>query len=80
MRKFIVLVCAYALQFTPALAAGYACASLSTMQACISCGAAKYGLEAQTAHCRVNWRSGAKVRAWTEKDETRAQRLLKEGR
>jgi hypothetical protein len=76
---FIVLVFAFVLQFVPARAQ-QACATMPTLQACISCGAAKYGLGAQTAHCKANWRPGAKPRRWSEKDEERAQRLIKEGR
>lgn len=37
------------------------CASLPSMSACIKCGAAKYGLEAQTRHCQANWRPGQQV-------------------
>jgi hypothetical protein len=37
------------------------CASLPSMEACIKCGTAKYGLEAQTRHCQSNWRPGQQV-------------------
>lgn len=45
----------------PSAGAATVCASLPTMQACIKCGAAKYGLDAQTRHCQANWRSGRRV-------------------
>jgi hypothetical protein len=43
-----------------------ACATLATLRACISCGAAKYGLENQTAYCRNHWQPGSRVQSFDE--------------
>jgi hypothetical protein len=47
------------------------CASLATMEACIKCGAKKYGYDAQVRHCQANWRPGQKTEHISRKEMIR---------
>jgi hypothetical protein len=72
-RALVALTMLIGLQWTPGPAsAAVACASLATMEACVACGEAKYGHDAQVRHCQANWHPGAKRREWTAKDEAAA--------
>ena len=51
--------------------AGVVCASLPTMEACIKCGAKKYGREAQVRHCEANWRPGRKTEQISHEEAVR---------
>src|SRR5437868_11562269 len=63
---FFILFCAVA-----QANGGVACATLSTLEACIQCGAKKYGLEAQTRHCQSKWRPGQQVEQITRAEGIR---------
>jgi hypothetical protein len=41
-----------------------ACATLPSLEACIECGAAKYGRDQQTAYCRNHWKPGRKAQSY----------------
>jgi hypothetical protein len=58
-RTILAAAAAILLNIAPA-GAVVVCASLATMEACIQCGAKKYGREAQVSHCQANWRPGQK--------------------
>jgi hypothetical protein len=46
--------------------AGPACATLATMEACIQCGAAKFGYDKQVAYCRNHWKPGQKPQSFEQ--------------
>jgi hypothetical protein len=41
-----------------------ACATLPSLEACIECGAAKYGRDKQAAYCRNHWKPGRKAQSY----------------
>jgi len=46
--------------FAMPASAAPACATLGSMAACIKCGEAKYGHDAQVRYCQINWKHGQK--------------------
>src|SRR5260370_39714672 len=63
-----VVAAIFATSATPAKAE--ACATTPTMQACIECGSARFGYEAQVAYCRNNWKPGRKQQSFDEYRKT----------
>jgi hypothetical protein len=54
------LIACAAVALPAAAQAAVVCASLPTFDACVRCGAAKYGYENQVQHCRANWKPAKK--------------------
>jgi hypothetical protein len=63
-RAILVLIAFATLVIVKPAHAQVACATLPSLEACIQCGAAKYGYEKQAAYCRNHWKPGRKAESF----------------